>query len=83
VSRETDTATRVVVTDINMPFWSIVRLMIKWAIAAIPAIIILSLISLLIGALITGLFGGLLTHLQDKKTVRFDDATPPARIQLV
>lgn len=28
----------VVVVDIQMPFWSIVILMVKWAIAAIPAL---------------------------------------------
>ena len=31
-----------VVVDIRMPFWSMVTFMIKWAIAAIPAIIIVS-----------------------------------------
>jgi hypothetical protein len=27
----------VVVTDIHMPFWSMVTFMVKWAIASIPA----------------------------------------------
>ncbi|MGI9573879.1 hypothetical protein ACRYJU_07305 [Alloalcanivorax xenomutans] len=36
--------TRVVVTDINMPLDSMVIFMIKWAIASIPAAIILGLI---------------------------------------
>ena len=31
----------VVVTDIQMPFWSMVGFMVKWAIASIPALIIL------------------------------------------
>jgi hypothetical protein len=31
----------VVVVDINIPFWSMVTLMVKWAFAAIPAFIIL------------------------------------------
>jgi hypothetical protein len=31
----------VIVTNIKMPFWSMVVFMIKWAIASIPAIIIL------------------------------------------
>ncbi len=35
---------RVVVTDIQMPFWSMVIFMVKWAIAAIPAAIILFLL---------------------------------------
>jgi hypothetical protein len=42
---------QVVVTDINMPFGSMVQFMIKWAIAAIPAAIILSVIFFLITAL--------------------------------
>ena len=44
----------VVVTNIKMPFMSMVVFMIKWAIAAIPAFIILSLLF----GLITMLFGG-------------------------
>ncbi|GAB6044055.1 hypothetical protein [Endothiovibrio diazotrophicus] len=32
---------QVVVTDIQMPFWSMVWFMLKWAIAAIPATLIL------------------------------------------
>ena len=35
---------RVVVTDFDMRFWSMVKLMVKWAVAAIPATIILVLI---------------------------------------
>lgn len=39
---------RVSVVDVNMPFASMVGFMIKWAIAAIPAVIILSVIGLLL-----------------------------------
>ena len=31
----------VFVTDVNMPFFSMVRFMVKWAIASIPALLIL------------------------------------------
>lgn len=45
----------VVVTDIKIPFWSMVVLLVKWAIAAIPAVIILmvlaSLLSIALGML--------------------------------
>lgn len=34
---------RVVVTDINMPFGSMVNFMVKWAIASIPALIIIAM----------------------------------------
>jgi hypothetical protein len=39
---------KVVVTDIKMPFWSMVWFMVKLAIAAIPAGIILAIIYLLL-----------------------------------
>jgi len=32
----------IVVTDIRIPFWSMVVFMVKWAIAAIPALVILT-----------------------------------------
>lgn len=38
------TKNEVVITDIRMPFWSMVVFMVKWAIAAIPAIIILAVL---------------------------------------
>jgi hypothetical protein len=45
------TKNEVVITDIKMPFWSMVVFMVKWAIAAIPAIIILAIL----GAITMGL----------------------------
>ena len=45
----------VVVTDIQMSFGSMVVFMIKWAIAAIPALIILSAI----GAITTGILSAI------------------------
>jgi len=47
---------KVIVVDLEMPFFSIVVLMVKWALASIPAIIILTVI---IG-IISGLMGGFL-----------------------
>lgn len=46
------------ITDIKMPFMSMVTFMVKWAVAAIPAILIL----LVIGALLSGLVAGLFVH---------------------
>ena len=34
----------VVIVDIQMPFWSMVAFMVKWSLAAIPALLILMLI---------------------------------------
>jgi len=44
---------RVVITDIKMPFLSMVLFMVKWAIASIPALLILWLM----GAITFGLIG--------------------------
>ena len=43
----------VTITDIKMPFGSMVEFMVKWAIASIPAFIIL----FLIGMMVMGIFG--------------------------
>jgi hypothetical protein len=48
----------VVVTDIKMPFGSMVVFMVKWAIATIPAIIILTVIGSIIFGVLSWLFGG-------------------------
>ncbi len=64
-----ENSTRVVVTDIRMPFWSMVRFMVKWAIAAIPAILILALLGALLSAALTGWFTG-----SNHKIVRLEPA---------
>ena len=48
----------VTVVDIKMPFWSMVVFMVKWAIAAIPAILILVVFWGIFAGLLAGLFGG-------------------------
>jgi hypothetical protein len=55
VSMSNDNGTEVIVVDVKMPFLSMVVFMVKWAIAAIPAIIIL----VIIGAVVAAFFGGL------------------------
>lgn len=47
----------VVVTDIKVHFWSMVILLVKWAIAAIPAVIILCLAATLVSFALEALFG--------------------------
>ena len=47
-------ALRVVVTDFDMPFGSMVGFMIKWTLAAIPAFLILSIVGFAAFALLTG-----------------------------
>ena len=49
---------KVVVTDIKIPFRSMVVLMVKWAVATIPALIILILIGSITSWVINALMGG-------------------------
>lgn len=49
-------SSEVTVVNIKMPFWSMVAFMVKWAIAAIPALLIL----MVLGAVIVSFLGGLL-----------------------
>ena len=51
------TANLVTIRDIDVPFWRIVMIMIKWSIAAIPATIILVAIWVLVMAVFAALFG--------------------------
>jgi hypothetical protein len=53
-----DNTREIVVTDIRIPFWSMVVLMVKWALAAIPAVVILVAIGIAFSALLSFLFGG-------------------------
>jgi hypothetical protein len=55
-----DERREVVVTDIRMPFLSMVVFLVKLAVAAIPAMIILSVIGALVTALIGAAFHGFL-----------------------
>lgn len=52
-----DEKREVVVTDIKIPFWSMVTLMVEWAIAAIPAVIILFFIAAVVSMLLGMVFG--------------------------
>ena len=49
----------VTVVDIKMPFGSMVLFMVKWAIASIPAVIILVLLGAVLVGVLGGIFGGL------------------------
>ena len=53
-----DEYSKVVVTDIKIPFGSMVVLMVKWAVATIPALIILSVIGSIIFGVLTALISG-------------------------
>lgn len=48
---------RVVIADVDIPFWRLVVIFIKWMIASIPAIIIVTLVMSLIMAVFGAVFG--------------------------
>jgi hypothetical protein len=54
---------QVVVTDIKMPFWSMVVFIIKWTFAAIPAMIILSAVGAIVFAIFSTFIAALLHNL--------------------
>jgi len=54
-----DNTQEIVVTDIKIPFWSMVVLLVKWALAAIPAVVILIVIGSLLSMALGALFGGM------------------------
>jgi hypothetical protein len=45
---------RVAIADVDIPFWRMVAIIIKWAFASIPAIIIISIIFAILGAILGG-----------------------------
>ncbi len=51
-----DSEREVVVVDIKIPFWSMVVLLVKWAFAAIPAVIIVFALVGALSALLGGVF---------------------------
>ncbi len=55
----------VIISDINMPFWSMVIFMVKWAFATIPAIIIITIVLSLCFSALAGL--GLIAGLGTSK----------------
>ena len=58
-----DGSNLVTIRDIDVPFFRIVTILIKWAIAAIPAMIIVAMIYALLFALLGGIIAGILQAL--------------------
>jgi hypothetical protein len=59
---DTRSNNEVTVVDIKMPFFSMVIFMVKAAIAAIPAVIILSFVASVVMTLLAGFLGGPVRH---------------------
>lgn len=69
----------VVVIDIDMKFWSMVKFMVKWAIAAIPAVIILAALLAMIGMLAVTVMGSFVSYAKySGAAVSTDSAASPA-----
>ena len=65
MDRHEDNRREVVVMDIRMPFTSMVVFMVKWAVAAIPAMLILGVLWWLVMAVLFGVSGGgMFGHMQ-------------------
>ena len=58
----------VTLRDIDVPFWRIVMILVKWSIASIPAMIILMLLAIVISALLGGLLGIVGVHMPEMHT---------------
>jgi hypothetical protein len=48
----------IVITDIHIPFWRLVGIFVKWALAAIPATIIVMVIFVVVALIIAGILAG-------------------------
>ena len=62
MSEVTPSVQPVVITDIHIPFWSMVVFLVKVAIAAIPAILILWVLAAVLGGILAGIFAGFHGH---------------------
>lgn len=50
---------RVAIANIDIPFWRMVMILVKWSLAAIPAAIIITILFMLIGGVIALVLGQL------------------------
>lgn len=57
--RNTDQGQGLVIKDIDMPFWSMVSFMVKWAFASIPAIFIIAGVFGFVFLVLVSLFGSI------------------------
>ena len=58
----------VTIRDIDVPFWRIVMILVKWSIASIPAMILLMLLASLIAALVGLILAGIGVHIPTPPT---------------
>jgi hypothetical protein len=46
---------QITIRDIDVPFWRIVTILVKWSVAAIPAMIIFSILAVLFAVIAAGI----------------------------
>ena len=61
---ESTSPQEVTVKGIDMPFWNMVGFMVKWTLAAIPAMIIISVIYFIIAAVVGGGLTGIISLIE-------------------
>jgi hypothetical protein len=59
---------QVIIRDIDVPFWRIVMILVKWSIAAIPAMIILTLLASLIMSVVVMILAAIGMHMPEMHT---------------
>jgi hypothetical protein len=59
----------ITIRDIDVPFWRIVMILVKWSIAAIPAMILVVLLYMLVIAIVVGILAALGVHVPEPPTV--------------
>ena len=57
-----ESSKKVILYDIDIPFWSLVMFMVKFALASIPAFVIIYFIFSLLGILLSGFFSMFVFH---------------------
>ena len=73
----TDSAEPITIRNIDIPFWRIVAILIKWSIAAIPAMIVIAVLYTLIFGILGGV-GVVLVEVLDLDVSEMVP-TPPAQ----
>jgi len=59
----------VTIRDIDVPFWRIVMILVKWSIASIPALVILMLIGAVLSVILGLILAGLGVHTPEPPVV--------------
>ncbi len=58
---------RISIVDVEIPFWRMVAIIIKWSFASIPALIVLSIIIAIVGAVFGGIIAAVIGHVPGVK----------------